>query len=110
MNTAGSEHGGSSGSDLAEIHRIELEIETTRAELNRTLEALQARLSPRRRLQTALRNARVRGSQIADRSGDLVRDATGVVRREPLPFVIAAVGVVAIFAARAAVRRGHLRR
>jgi hypothetical protein len=89
----------------ADIHKIELEIEATRAELNRTLEALQARLSPRRRLQTALRNARVRGSRIADRSGDLVRDATGLVRREPLPFIIAAVGVIAIFAARRVIRR-----
>lgn len=110
MNTGGRVHSESSGSDLAEIHQIELEIEATRAELNRTLEALQARLSPRRRLQTALRNARVRGSRIADRSGDLVRDATGMVRREPLPFVIAAVGVMAIFAARTVIRRGHLRR
>jgi hypothetical protein len=110
VNIGTGEQSGSSGSDLAAIHRIELEIEATRAELNRTLEALQARLSPRRRLQAALRNARVRSSQIADRSGDFVRDATGVVRREPLPFVIAAVGVVAIFAARTAMKRGYLRR
>ena len=91
--------------ELADIHKIELEIEATRAELDRTLEALQARLSPRRRMQTALRNARVRGSQIADRSGDLARDAAGLVRREPLPFIIAAVGVIAIFAARSVIRR-----
>jgi hypothetical protein len=88
-----------------EVRQIEAEIEATREELDRTLDALQARLSPRRRLQAALQNARERGSQLADRSGELARDAAEHVRREPLPYVVATVGVIAIFAARMVLRR-----
>ncbi len=102
MSTAAQELGGSDSSD---VHQIELEIEATREELERTLDALQARLSPRRRLQAAMRNARDRGSELADRGGALARDAAGVVRRQPLPFVVAAVGVVAVFTARMVIRR-----
>jgi hypothetical protein len=105
MSAAAPELGASSSSENSDVHQIELEIEATREELDRTLNALQARLSPRRRLQAAIRNARDRGSRLADRGGELARDAAGVVRRQPLPFVVAAVGVVAIFAARMVIRR-----
>ncbi len=105
MSTAERELGSASPPGATDVHQIELEIEATRAELDRTLHALQARFSPRLRLRAALQHARDRGSRIADRGGDLARDAAGLVRREPLPFVVAAVGVVAIFAARMVMRR-----
>jgi hypothetical protein len=108
VSTAAPTRGASSSSPTQatqDVHRIELEIEATREELDRTLDALQARLSPRRRLEAAMREARDRGSRLADRGGELARDAAGMVRRQPLPFVVAAVGVVAIFAARMVIRR-----
>lgn len=105
MSTAAQDLGSSGSSGTQSVHEIELEIEATREELDRTLDALQARLSPRRRLQAAIRSARVRGNRLADRGGELARDAAGMVKRQPLPFVVAAVGVIAIFAARVAIRR-----
>jgi hypothetical protein len=94
----------SSSTGTQDVREIELEIEATREELNRTLDALQARLSPRRRLQAVMRNARDRGSRIADRGTELARDAADMVKRQPLPFVVATVGVIAIFAARMVIR------
>jgi hypothetical protein len=95
----------SSSPDHADVRRIEAEIEATREELGRTLEALEMKFSPRRRLQAALQTARERGSQLVDRGGELARDAAKVVRRDPLPYVVATVCVVAIFAARMVIRR-----
>ncbi len=105
MSTAERDLGSSSSSGPTDVHRIELEIEATREELDRTLHALQRRFSPRQRLREAMQNARDRGSRLAGRGGELARDAAGLVRREPLPFVVGAVGVIAIFAARMVMRR-----
>ena len=105
MSARGRELGSSSSPAATDVHQIELEIEATREELDRTLDALQARLSPRRRLQAALRNARDRSNRLADRGGELARDAVGLVRREPLPFVVAGVGVLALIAVGMVMRR-----
>jgi Protein of unknown function (DUF3618) len=88
-----------------DVRQIELEIEATRHELDRTLDALQGRFSIRRRLQKALRPLRVQGREFAERGEQLARTATAAVRRQPLPYVVAVVTIAALFAARAATRR-----
>ncbi len=105
MSTAARTVGSKGSSGTEDVHQIELEIEATREELDRTLDALQARLSPRLRLQAAVRNARERGSRLADRSAELTRGAVELVRREPVPFAAAAVGVLAIIAVGIVIRR-----
>jgi hypothetical protein len=60
---------------------IEREIEQTRQELDRTLEALQAKLSPRRRIEEAVASVRENGLKWA---GD-VRER---VKRDPMPFAV----------------------
>lgn len=89
----------------ADVRQIEADIEATREELGRTLDALQMKFSPRRRLHAALQNARERSAWLVDRGGEIARDAAEAVRRDPLPYVVAAVSVVAIFAARMVIRR-----
>jgi hypothetical protein len=96
---------GSSSPEPADVRQMEQEIAATRKELSRTLDALQARFSPRQRLHAAIQNARERGSQLADRGGEIAREAAKHVRRDPLPYVVAAVSVIAIFAARTVTRR-----
>jgi hypothetical protein len=59
---------------------IERDIEATRAELNRTLNALQARLSPRQRLSEVIDSASTNGSELLDR-------VVTTARRNPAPFV-----------------------
>jgi hypothetical protein len=95
----------SSAQDEPDVRQIEAEIEATREELGRTLDALELKFSPRRRLHAALQTARERGTQLVDRGGALAHEAAAVVRRDPLPFVVAAVSVVSIFAARMVRRR-----
>jgi Protein of unknown function (DUF3618) len=99
---------GAAGSRAAvDVRYIEFEIEATRRELDRTLDALQGRFSIRRRLQRTLRPLRAQGRELAERGSQLARTATTAVRRQPLPYVVAFVTVVAVFAARTATRRPH---
>jgi hypothetical protein len=91
-----------------DVREIEVAIEETRRELDRTLDALQGRFSIRRRFESTLRPLRAQGRELADRGSELARNATEAVRRRPLPYVVGVVTVVAIFAARAAARRTRI--
>ena len=78
---------------------IERDIEETRRALNRTLEDLQAKLSPRRRLEVALSSARQGGGRLAAGIGQ-------AARHYPVPFVlIGASLLVAIVAGPLMIRR-----
>jgi hypothetical protein len=66
------------GKDPGEIER---EIEQTRQNLDRTLEALQAKLSPRRRLEGAVASAREQGSKWAG-------DVQAMIKRDPRSFAV----------------------
>jgi hypothetical protein len=70
------------GSATPEVRSLELDIEVTRDELDRTLDELQAKLSPRRQLRDAVRAARRNGA-------DLGRIAADYSRRHPVPVVLA---------------------
>lgn len=101
MNAAAAPWRPGSTAQPADVRQIEQEIEATRAELDRTLAALQARLSPRRRVQAALRTARERG-------GELAQQTLQLARQQPIAFVVAGMSLVsllAFFAARAPGRR-----
>jgi hypothetical protein len=67
---------------------IEREIEHTRHELDRTLDALQAKLSPRRRLEEAVDNARDAIDTARSTSRRLAGDVQEMVRRDPVPFIV----------------------
>jgi chromosome segregation ATPase len=76
--------------DPAEIER---EIEHTREELDRTLEALQAKLSPRRQLEQALTHARASSRRVT-------HSAVEMMKRNPVPFaIVGATLLVALIAA-----------
>jgi len=64
------------------VRSLERDIEVTRDELDRTLDELQAKLSPRRQLRDALRVTRQNGAELAHIAADYSR-------RHPLPLVIA---------------------
>jgi hypothetical protein len=76
--------GSSSGRDPSEIER---DIDATREELAKTLDALQARLSIRRRVDSALTSAREGGRTVAD-------IATHVVKEHPVPLAMVAVPLI----------------
>jgi len=67
---------------VPDVRSLERDIEVTRDELDRTLDELQAKLSPRRQLRDALRGARQNGAELA-------RIAADYSRRHRLPMVIA---------------------
>jgi hypothetical protein len=69
------------GSATGDLHALEHDIEVTRHDLDATLEALQAKLSPRRRLKAAVSSARASGSLGAQRMIDLAR-------RHPRPLAV----------------------
>jgi polysaccharide deacetylase 2 family uncharacterized protein YibQ len=96
---------GSVTSAPRDVREIESEIQVTRAELDRTLDALQERLSPRRRLRAALDVAKRRSGMVYDRGGALAREAYGLARREPFPLVVVGIALVAAITAVTARRR-----
>jgi hypothetical protein len=69
------------GSAAGNLHALEQDIEVTRHDLDATLEALQAKLSPRRRLKEVVSSARASGSLGAQRMIDLAR-------RHPRPLAV----------------------
>jgi hypothetical protein len=79
---------------------IERDIEATRRALDRTLEQLQARLSPRVRLEEALSNARESGGRLAGEMGQLAR-------RYPVPFVVIGATLLVAIVAGARTHRRH---
>jgi hypothetical protein len=64
---------GADNSAAGNLHALEHDIELTRHDLDVTLEALQAKLSPRRRLKAAVSSVRESGSLGAQRMIDLAR-------------------------------------
>lgn len=93
------------GSDN-ELSQMEREIAATRAELDRTLDALQAKLSPRRRMRALMVSMHERTDAFSAYSGELVRGATNFVKRQPTPFIVATAAVIgAIVLARFLSRR-----
>jgi hypothetical protein len=83
-----------------QVQNIERELEVTRRELDRTLDVLQGRFSVRQRVKEALGPMRARGHEIFERGRDLGRTATAAVRQQPLPYIAAAITVVAFFTVR----------
>jgi hypothetical protein len=96
---------------------IRLQIEQTRAEMSQTVDAIQARLSPRRLVNDAadsIKDATVgRVKRLAAKTNGMLGNGNGsefgakrvidAVRTNPIPFAIAGVAVAA-FVARAAMR------
>jgi hypothetical protein len=85
----------SAGADLS---AMEQNIELTRRDLDETLEALQDRLSPRRRLRAAVQAARETGSTLA-------QNVTSTARRYRTPALIVSACVLLAIAARAIAQR-----
>jgi exonuclease VII large subunit len=80
---------------------IEREIERTRQELDRTLAALEARLSPRRRLKEGVASVRENGQRLAG-------EVAAMVKRDPMPFaVVGGTVLLAIVAGMAMRKRAH---
>ncbi len=96
---------GASESAPQDVSEIETEIEATRAEIDRTLSALGARLSPRRRLRAALDTIRERGAGLAERGGQLARGAAGLAKRQSAPLTAVGMAGLAVFLAFRARRR-----
>lgn len=69
------------------------EIDETRADVGETLDALQAKLSPRRLIDEAVTYAGEQGYEIARRLGQLVKD-------HPVPVALAGAGLLAVLAVR----------
>jgi hypothetical protein len=78
---------GRAGSATNAIGELEEDIEATRRRLDATLEALQERLSPGRRMRAAMTSARTR----AVLGG---RRTIALARRYPAPFAILGVSIV----------------
>jgi hypothetical protein len=77
---------------------LERQIERTRQELDRTLEALQARLSPRRRLKEAVASAR-------ENSVKWAGDVREKIKRDPMPFAVVGGTVLLAIVAGSLIRR-----
>jgi hypothetical protein len=81
MNSTPGEYSAQAGSASRSPDDIEKEIEGTRTELERTLDALQSRLSVRRRLNSAALSARERGQRLLRSGVDAVTpDITTLIR------------------------------
>jgi hypothetical protein len=90
------------GREPAEIARA---IEHTRHELERTLDALQAKLSPRRRLDDAVDNAREAIDHTRGAGRKLAGDVLEMYRRDPKPFLVVGGALLAAIVAGALMRR-----
>jgi len=87
---------------------IEREIANTRQELERTLDALQAKLSPRRRLEDAVDSARDAMDTARSTSRRLAGDVQEMIRRDPVPFLVVGGTLLAAIVAGALFRdRSH---
>jgi hypothetical protein len=87
---------------------IEREIRHTREELERTLDALQAKLSPRRRLEEAVDTARDAVGTVRSSGRRIANDLQDRVRRDPVPFIaIGGLLLVAIVAGALIQRRPY---
>jgi hypothetical protein len=89
------------GRDPADIERA---IESTRHELDRTLDALQAKLSPRQRLEDAVDTARDAIDTARTTGRRVANDVEEMVRRNPVPFMVIAGTVLAAIVAGALLR------
>lgn len=87
---------------------IEREIANTRQELERTLDALQAKLSPRRRLEDAVDSARDAMDTARSTSRRLAGNVQEMIRRDPVPFLVVGGTLLAAIVAGALFRdRSH---
>jgi hypothetical protein len=86
-----SESGESGDKPKKSPEQLEREIDQTREELAATLDALQAKLSVRRKVHSALDSARDNGLALAD-------IARNTVRNYPVPTLVAGVSVVLLMA------------
>jgi hypothetical protein len=84
---------------------IEREIENTRHELERTLDALQAKLSPRRRLEGAMDTARDAMDTARSTGRRVADDVQEMIRRNPTPFIVVGGTLLAAIVAGAWMRR-----
>ena len=83
---------------------LERNAEQIRADLDRTLNALERKLSPSQLLDRSL-------AYLRDHSGDLTRSVGEAVRRNPVPIVLAVAGIGWLVASQPANdRRRHVRR
>src|SRR5687767_12453897 len=73
---------------------IERDIGETRQEVNQTLDALQAKLSPGQWMDRALGFVRENGSEFAQNLG-------GTIRENPIPVILTGIGVLWMIASRA---------
>jgi hypothetical protein len=93
------------GREPADIERA---IESTRHELERTLDALQAKLSPRQRLEDAAETALDAIDTVRGTGRQLVGDAQEMFRRNPVPFLVVGGTLLAAIVAGALIRnRSH---
>lgn len=84
---------------------IEREIQHTRQELERTLDALQSKLSPRRRLEDAVDTARDAVGMARSTGRRFASRVHKDVRRDPVPYLVVGGTVLAAIVAGALMRR-----
>lgn len=81
---------------------LRAEIESTRADLARTVDALVAKTEVKRRAGEKADEVRAKvaeaAHELADQAGTVAHDATEVVRRRPVPTVAAVAVLVALLA------------